>query len=347
MFSKNLKYYRLKKGFSKKQLAEKLNITAMAVTNYEEGKRNPSSEIIGKISACLDVKVTDLLAVRNEKIKYVHEEFRKNSKLSIHDQNLIKEGIEEYFDRFMTAAEILGGDVIPVAPKLHSLELSGDNELNALALRKHLGLAKCGPIEDIIGILENKGILVYEFDVNNNSFSGINGLVDDHPYIAFNSNMTAERIRSTVGHELAHLMFRWPDEIKDTDIEKKATAISGAFFFSDVDAKRELGYKRTSVSGDMVMVAKEYGISMFLLVKRANICHIISDSVARDFYIKFSQMGWRSNEPSRINRECPLLFQQLVLRAIGEEEINIQRGAELLKRSYIDVSDLYRISSEA
>ena len=58
-------------------------------------------------------------------------------------------------------------------------------------------------------------------------------------------------------------------------------------------------------------------------------------------------MGWRSNEPSRIKGECPLLFQQLVLRAIGEEEINIQRGAELLRRSYVEVSNLYMISSEA
>ncbi len=37
-----------------------------------------------------------------------------------------------------------------------------DDEANASALRDHLGFANDGPIEDLIGKFENKGILVYE-----------------------------------------------------------------------------------------------------------------------------------------------------------------------------------------
>ena len=59
--------------------------------------------------------------------------------------------------------------------------------------------------------------------------------------------------------------------------------------------------------------------------------HIISAQVARDFYIKVSKAGWRTAEPSRIEREKPALFEQLVYRAVNEEEISVQRGAELLK----------------
>lgn len=76
----------------------------------------------------------------------------------------------------------------------------------------------------------------------------------------------------------------------------------------------ELGVRRTAVTRDMVPIAAEYGISVMLLVKRAESSHIITASAAKDFYIKASKAGWRKNEPSRINREKTALFEQLVYR---------------------------------
>ena len=51
-----------------------------------------------------------------------------------------------------------------------------------------------------------------------------------------------------------------------------------------------------------------------------------------------AQGGWRKNEPSRIEQEETTLFKQLVYRAIGEDAISVQRGAELLGTSYEEVS---------
>ena len=45
-------------------------------------------------------------------------------------------------------------------------------------------------------------------------------------------------------------------------------------------------------------------------------------------------MGWKKHEPVRIEKEEPMLFSQLVFRAVSEKEITIQKGAELLKQSY-------------
>ena len=39
MISKNIKYYRLMKSMSKKDLANAINVTPMAISNYESGKR--------------------------------------------------------------------------------------------------------------------------------------------------------------------------------------------------------------------------------------------------------------------------------------------------------------------
>ncbi|HPT87346.1 MAG TPA: XRE family transcriptional regulator [Bacillota bacterium] len=337
MFSKNLRYYRLKKSMTKRELAEQLNITPMAISNYESGKRKPDMEILKQMANVLGVRVSDFLAVRNENLIFRHGEFRKNSNLSVTQQEYIRESVEEYFNRFMTIVEILGGDVLPDAPVTNVLELSDDCENNAQLLRKHLNLAVDGPIHNLIEMLENKGILIYTCDVENDKFSGMNGFINERPYIVINKNMSPERNRSTIVHELSHLMFRWPDNLEDNKIEEIATAISGAFLFPKNDAIRELGIRRTKISKDMLLVAEEYGISMFLLVKRAELLGIISSNLANKFYVLASSAGWRKNEPSRIENERPTLFEQLVYRAINEEEISIQKGAELLKIPYNEV----------
>ncbi len=71
---------------------------------------------------------------------------------------------------------------------------------------------------------------------------------------------------------------------------------------------------------------------MYLLVKRASLCNIINSSAATGFYILAGKAGWKRNEPVRISKEEPTLFAQLVFRAVSENEISVQKGAELLRR---------------
>jgi Zn-dependent peptidase ImmA (M78 family)/transcriptional regulator with XRE-family HTH domain len=338
MFNKNLKYYRLKKSLSKKELAERVNVSSMAITNYESGTRKPHMEIMKLLAKELGVKVSDFLAVRNENLVFCHGEFRKNTTLNTAKQEYVREEVEEYLSRFMTVVEILGGDVLPEAPPIHVVELSDDEEKNAAALRAHLSLASDGPIDNLIGTLENKGILVMSIDIGNSKFSGMNGLVNGRPYIVINPAMTTERNRSTLIHELAHLMFLWPKDMKDKDVEKAATAIAGAFLFPKNDVIRELGLRRNSIANDMILTAVEYGISMMLLVTRAKLCNVVLERVANDFYIQASKHGWRTSEPSRIEPETPSLFRQLVYRAVSENDVSIQRGAELLRIPYDEVA---------
>ena len=117
MFSKNLRYYRLKNSMTKKELAEKSNLTSMAITNYENGTRNPSMDILKKLASVLNVRVSDFLAVRNNNLVFAHGEFRKASTLPVAKQDYVRESVEEYFSRFYTAVELLGGEVLPEAPE--------------------------------------------------------------------------------------------------------------------------------------------------------------------------------------------------------------------------------------
>lgn len=337
MVGKNIKYHRLLNGMTLSDLAKELNVTTMAISNYERGKRNPDIKMLRKIAKVFNIGIAKLVAPLNDNLIYNHGSFRKNSDLRVFTQDLIRESIEQYFNRFFTVVDALGHNVLPESPACNQIRLSCDSEEDAKAMRRWLKLADNGPICNLISTLENIGILVHKLDINSEKFSGISGFVNERPYIVINSNMNPERQRSTIAHELAHLCFHWPTGMDEKEVDEMATAIGGAFLLPKEDAIRELGVRRSGIENDMVFVAVEYGISMLLLAMRARIVKVITEKAYRDFMIRVSQLGWRKNEPSRIAEEKTSLFEQLTYRAVVEGIISVQKAAELLERSYKEV----------
>ncbi len=346
MFGKNLQHYRLKRGMTKTALANACGLTVTAISNYETGKRKPESmEIIKKLAAAVDVKVIDFLTAWNDDLHIEFAEFRKQKGCTIKSQNYIHCEVEAYLNRFYTIIEILGEKVLPPPPKCHALPLLQDIEANALNLRNHLKFAMIGSVGKLIEGLENLGIIVFEIDFDEGiKFSGMNGFVNGRPYIVLSRNMPAAVKRSTIAHELAHIMFDWTSF--EGDVEKEATAIGGAFLLPKEDATRELGLKLHSLSKDLFSVCREYGISYMLLVTRAKVCGIISESVAKNFYIQANKYGWRLNDPTLIADECPALFEQLVFRAVSQNEISYSKASELLKLSCDTIMERCVFASE-
>jgi len=58
---KTIKKLREEKGITQEQLAEKLNVTRQAVSNWENGKTQPDIDTILKISCELDVYVEEII----------------------------------------------------------------------------------------------------------------------------------------------------------------------------------------------------------------------------------------------------------------------------------------------
>ena len=331
---RSLHYFRLKNGMSIADLAHKSNIPEAEIMTYENDRQWPSDETEEVLANILGIDSYQFHSTRwNSAVFFEHGDFCKNAKLSPHQQEFIRESAEFYLGRIYSADEILGGNTLPQCAPLHAFDLNEDDAINAENLRKALDLPIAGPIDNLTDVLEKHGVLVGQLSIDNENFSGMSGTANGRPYVVVNKNMTTEDIRSTMGHEISHLYFAWPVAMSKVDIESKATSISGSFLFPEADAKELLGDHLERIKECHEQIARQYGISMLLLVKCSEEYGIITHEAAQEFYTAASKKGWNLGEPSRIPSEQPMILTDLVCKAIVDGEINTRRAAELMNCS--------------
>ncbi|MBQ2594045.1 MAG: ImmA/IrrE family metallo-endopeptidase [Candidatus Riflebacteria bacterium] len=337
MIGDNLKFYRLLAGLTQEELAVKVNITKMAISNYENGKREADSSIIRKIAKALNVKSYKLVLDQNPSIMIVHGAFRKKNSMKQSDIELLYGKLDRYLDKFNNIVNILGDKVLQDFnyPKKRKYSNSEDC---AKYVRNFLHLPENGFIGNLVDILEQKGIIICQLENVDSNFSGMNGTLNNRPYIAVNFNLSPERQRFTLIHELIHIIFDFPNR---EDEEKLIDQITGKFFFTNNDIIRELGIHRTNILADLRTIQYKYGVSVQCILFRAKEVGIIANSVYLKHLKKVKEKSFKENFNNEILSERSNLFKQLVIRALSEHLINESKAYELLDYSLSSINNLY------
>lgn len=202
------------RAMSMEDLANHIGVSRQAVSKYEKGIIFPSPEILSSISHTLSIPIE--FFYKNEYISNAESSalfFRSKSniakkvkvacKYQVKWTNEIKKQLERYVD-------FIEQDVPVIDTNYEDLTEAEIEEL-ALTVRKQWELGD-QPINDLIGILENKGIIVAKFAPNDLCrFKGIDAFSaweDGTPYILYNPiQKSAVRTRFSILHELGHLIM--------------------------------------------------------------------------------------------------------------------------------------------
>ena len=81
---KTIKKLREEKNITQEQLAEKLNVTRQAVSNWEKGKTQPDIDTIIKISGILEVSVEEIIyGQKQNNVTVVNKTVEKTTKTGI------------------------------------------------------------------------------------------------------------------------------------------------------------------------------------------------------------------------------------------------------------------------
>jgi Zn-dependent peptidase ImmA (M78 family)/DNA-binding XRE family transcriptional regulator len=340
IFAERFKSARLMNGFSLQEVANALGnqLSRQALHRYEKGEVIPDTETINLLGKALNVSPDYFF--RNTKVELGEIEYRKLSKMPQKEASIIKEKTKEYLSRYLELEEILGLANKFDNPLKDIGVVTTYEQVNGAAkrLRDKWGLGS-GAIFNVVELLEDKSIKVVELDVDED-FDGLQTYVNGNiPVVAYNLKKVnkPDRIRLTLLHELAHLLMTFGN-ITLKQKETLCYQFAGALLLPEETIKAELGAHRNKLSTlELANIKKQYGISMQAIVMRAKNCGIINEHYTKQFFFIFKQMNWRVDEPyDYAGVEESNRFEQLLFRALIEDQISMSKAASLNNQSLAD-----------
>ncbi len=334
-FGIRLKSARKMAGLSLDALALKTGafVTKQAISKYEKGMINPSSEVLLALARALDIKVDYFF--RPSGVSIAGLEFRKKSSLSKKKEDQIKYQTIDFLQKYLELEEILNIQEPFVNPVSNpAIKNHADIERAAQEIREKWKLGQ-GPVPHLIELLEDKGFKVFEVSDAQN-FDGLSGFVAgmNIPVMAVYKGQDLVRKRFTLAHELAHLLLNLPD-VEKKKTEKLCHAFAGALLLPEAVIKRELGEKRTKITQwELIKLKGIFGISIQAVMARAHNLGIISDNTYQSFCIYSGSQGWRKQEPGEYEgREVANRFKQFVYHAAAEQIISFSKAAAFLNQA--------------
>ncbi len=343
MFGDRLKLARKKAGYSLRGLSDALGgeVTAQAIGKYERGEMMPSSGVLARLTKVLGVSLEYLLSEQVEELEAV--EFRKLSGTSAGDRARVEAEVIDCLQRYLTVEEILDLDSGAWrAPRFGNRFLGREDEGEILAedVRREWQLG-IDPIPNMTSLLEDRGIKVLLIPLPG-SVSGLTCLVRRPrqkikvPVIVVNRNVTLERRRLTLAHELAHRLM---DESSTVHHEKASNVFAGAFLVPRAHLVREIGKSRKAVGyQELIQLKRMYRVSASALLVRLRQIGVIDESTLAYAFQTFAR-GWRANEPAPLEargeegrHELPRRFERLCYRALAEGLISPGKASELLQQ---------------
>ncbi|MBE3598721.1 MAG: ImmA/IrrE family metallo-endopeptidase [Limnochordaceae bacterium] len=342
MLGERLRLARKASGLSLRDLAQRVGVSAQAISKYERGLDVPGSAVLLKLAASLGVRPDYLL--RPQPVIGVRPAFRSRpSRLSARALSHIMARVEEWVGRYLAAESFLppAERVTFVRPALPDRAVQSLDAVERAAEQlRHQWSLGLDPIANLTAELEARGIRVGTIRADD-AFDALTFSVDDgSPVIVVRDGMPGDRGRFSVAHELGHLVL----EAQAVDPEDAANRFAAAFLVPAAVVRRELGQSRRRLSlQELVSLKVRYGLSVQAWIRRARDLDVITDSEYRRWMVALRSRGWHRQEPGpSLTPERPRRLTDLVYRLLSEGLVSESRAAELLGIRVIELRSQLR-----
>jgi Zn-dependent peptidase ImmA (M78 family) len=188
-------------------------------------------------------------------------------------------------------------------------------EAAAEAVRHHWGIGEL-PINNIVHLLESKGVRVFSLAVDALEVDAFSMWKEGTPFIFLNTAKTAERSRHDAAHELGHLVLHRHGGPVGRTVEEQANAFASAFLMPRSSILAHV--PRFPTLATLIKLKKIWQVSVAALTYRLHALGVLSDWQYRMLYIQISQNGFRRREPNPMPRETSLILPK-IFAALGED----------------------------
>ncbi len=333
MIGERLMQLRLAQNLTLDALAVKMGgmVTKQALSKYERNQIQPSPIVLAKLSVALGVKANYFLVPSNISIEFIA--YRKLTSLPDREKARVKSVVAQSLEDRIKVQTLIGqgkSDFLPWNQlSISSLE---DTETHANEIRKlwELGVS---PISNVVSTLEEHQLCVLSIEADE-KFDGISALARDVSgktiagALVTRHGVTGERQRLNLTHELGHAVLKIPSTI---DEEQAAFRFASAFLVPAERLVKEVGFRRSYVHiSELLILKKQFGISLQALLRRMRDLDIINDSYYRRWCIYIGKQGWKKQEPDELPQEIPQWLKRNLSRLVGEGAISREEAERML-----------------
>lgn len=337
-----LKKARIYRGLTVAELAERVGCQRQTLSMYEISKSQPTDKTtVARLSQELDFP-----------IKYFYERPTTFSSGTVYFRSLLttnKKYRSEQIVKMDYLSQIysLLQDYVAF-PEFEPLGLP-DNvtpEQAAYALRDAWGLGR-GPIDNLIPVVEQHGILVTSFSTSTNdvdAFSQFMGAADIPTYIiAYSNNKTsASRIHFDIAHELGHIcLHEWSEDIEDISKEEFKIKEREANDFAAAFLLPEETFRKDAERGPQTItyykqLKKKWKVSIAAMIRRSEKLGIISTDDYQNLIRVMQRRGLRKEEPldDILITASPALLKTSVIMLLQENVFSPVEFMEELSHEY-------------
>jgi Zn-dependent peptidase ImmA (M78 family)/DNA-binding XRE family transcriptional regulator len=308
------------------------------LSRMEKGKLSISENVLEEISEVLNFPKSFFF---QENVKTPISDFYYRKRVTIPKKKLSR--LEANMDLIRISLDKLFADI--ELPPLRIPHMDTDSGLKAeeaaRKIRSILNLRK-GPVKNLVGLLEQNGVVVFPVESDSDKFDGITLFTDDrHVIIFLNRDLPNDRKRFTLAHELGHLTLhlRAPfDERPDSVKEDQANQFASEFLMPELDIRNDLAGLTMTTLGTL----KSYWqVSMKSLIYRAQKLRIISERRAQNLYIELSRLGYVKNEPGFVEFDEPRIVRKAIQLLRDELDYTNEEIAGNLSISLSDFLELF------
>jgi Zn-dependent peptidase ImmA (M78 family)/transcriptional regulator with XRE-family HTH domain len=299
---------RKRRGETITSLSVLSGISTKSISDYENGKREPSGDTIAKLSEALQVPPAYFASPALDEVPEEAVSFRARSKMSARSREMaltIASHAVELRRWIDTSYQTPAVDV----PTLHRYTGTGGAALAAEVVRAKWGLGQA-PVGNMVHLLELHGIAVFSVmpPQQKDALDAFSFRIRGRPYVLLNTAKSAERGRFDAAHELAHLVLH--GESTGPDAEHEADAFASSFLMPASDVR---AHSRMNMSVDEIIRKKRrWRVAAIALAYRLHDLRLLSDWLYHTTCVNLSRMGYRSGEPGGIERESSRLLSQVM-----------------------------------
>lgn len=287
------------RGLRKVDLAQAIQVTPAAISQYEQGRTRPSESVLAALALHLGFPPSffergrPLLAVSEGHAHF--RRLRSTSKLD-RERILARVGLLAEVVTEVERHVALPPVAIPDIPGSGDDGTVAEEAAEEVRARWQLG---SGPIQHVVRLLEGKGVIVVRPAIDTRDIDAFSTVVGGRPIVVLASDkQDAARSRMDAAHELGHLVMHHDAEPGRQSVEREANRFAGAFLLPRTAMLTEL--PRT-MRWDVYLSLKErWRVSLAALLYRARTLGVLSADGYQRAQIRMPVRGWRQAEPGDI-----------------------------------------------